>query len=376
MAAPKPSPVAAWYQCAVRALVIGGGIYGWSCALRLAQFAAAVTVVDPRPVGDTERASGGTTRVLRLEYGDETHYSELTLRARSRWREIEAATGADLYREVGVLLLVPDGDDGTWERDSLAVTAGLDAGGTELGPTDIARRWPAIRPDGIAWGAFNPVGGFLFANRATVTVAGLAQAAGVSLLADRVGRVDGAGADLASGTRVDADVVVLTAGAWSAGLVPNLPIRPTRQLTAYLAGGPGDIPVFGDGAPFAMYGMPAHDGFGMKIGAHLTGPDGDPDDPRQRVATESELDAIRGYARTRFGLTADEARIERADVCFYAMTPTEDPVVDRLDSGVVVCAGFSGHGFKFAPVVAVAAAELAIGRRPSVDLGPFRLTST
>ncbi len=354
--------------------MIGGGIYGWSCALRLAEIGVVVTVVDPRPVDDTERASGGTTRVLRLEYGHEAHYSELTLRARSRWREIEMATGADLYREVGVLFLVPEGEDGVWERDSLAVTTGLGAGGTELSPADIARRWPAIRPDGIAWGAFNPVGGFLFANRATITVAGLARAAGVSLLADRVERFDVAGADLASGTRVDADVVVLTAGAWSAGLAPRLPIRPTRQLTAYLAGGPADIPVFGDGAPFAMYGMPAHDGLGMKIGAHLTGPDGDPDDPRQRVATDAEVDAIQRYARTRFGLIPGEARIVRADLCFYAMTPTGNPIVDRLDNGVVVCAGFSGHGFKFAPVVAAAAAELAVGREPSVDLKLFRLT--
>ena len=134
--------------------------------------------------------------------------------------------------------------------------------------------------------------------------------------------------------------------------------------------------MFGDGAPFAMYGIPSHDGLGMKIGAHLTGPDGDPDDSRQRVATQAEVDAIQRYARTRFGLTPGEARIVRADVCFYAMTPTEDPVVDRLDDGLVVCAGFSGHGFKFAPVVAAAAAELAVGREPSVDLGPFRLTPT
>ena len=122
-----------------------------------------------------------------------------------------------------------------------------------------------------------------------------------------------------------------------------------------------------------MYGMPAHDGLGMKIGAHLTGPDGHPDDPEQRVATPAELDEIQRYAATRFGLTPEEAKIERADVCFYAMTPTEDPIVDRLPDGRVVCAGFSGHGFKFAPVVAAAAAELALGRAPSVGLRPFRL---
>jgi glycine/D-amino acid oxidase-like deaminating enzyme len=158
-------------------------------------------------------------------------------------------------------------------------------------------------------------GGFLWANRETAAIAGLAKAAGASFIQEQVVDSDGGGATLASGTRIHADAIVLAAGAWTAGLI-DVPIRATRQLTVYLAGGPADIPVFGDGAPFAMYGIPAHDGLGMMIGAHLTGPD-----------------------------------------------------------GRVVCAGFSGHGFKFAPVVAAAAAEFALGRPPSVDLGPFRLTT-
>ena len=58
---------------ALRIVVIGAGVYGWGCAARLAELDAAVTVVDPRPVGDTRRASGGTTRVLRFEYGAEGH---------------------------------------------------------------------------------------------------------------------------------------------------------------------------------------------------------------------------------------------------------------------------------------------------------------
>ena len=233
----RPSAMAGAVS-APRAVMVGGGVYGWGCALRLAELGAVVTVVDPRSVDDTERASGGTTRVLRLEYGREAHYSAITLRARARWREIEAATGADLYREVGVLFLVPDGDEGAWERDSLAATADLRAGGEVLTPRDIARRWPAIRPDGVAWGMFNAVGGFLFANRATATIAGLARASGASLVRDRVRGADATGVTLASGTRIDADVVVLATGAWSAVLVPELPIRATRQLTVSLAGGP------------------------------------------------------------------------------------------------------------------------------------------
>ena len=53
-------------------------------------------------------------------------------------------------------------------------------------------------------------------------------------------------------------------------------------------------------------------------------------------------------------------------------TPTEAPIVDRLGERTVVCAGFSGHGFKFAPTVAAAAADLVLGRTPEVELAPFR----
>ena len=357
------------------AIVVGGGIYGWGCALRLAQLGAPVTVVDPRSIDDSDRASGGVTRVLRLEYGVAGIYSELTLRARARWREIEQDAGIDLYRETGVLFLVPDGDDGAWERASLDTLHTLGVAGTELDAATIVRTWPSIRPDGIAWGVTNPIGGLLWAHRATQTVAAMAQAAGARFVRDRVVATDGSGVDLACGERLAAESVILTTGAWSPALVPDIPICSTRQVTAYLAGGPADVPVFGDGAPFAMYGMPAHDGLGMKIGSHVTGSHGDPDDAAARVATESDLAPIRDYAAKRFGVTGPAAQIVRADVCFYAMTPTGDPVIDRLADGRIVCAGFSGHGFKFAPVLAPAVADFALGREPTVDIAGFALPS-
>ena len=67
-----------------------------------------------------------------------------------------------------------------------------------------------------------------------------------------------------------------------------------------------------------------------------------------------------------------EVIVRGADVCCYALTPTEAPIVDRVDQRTVVCAGFSGHGFKFAPTVAAAAADLVLGREPEVSLAPFR----
>jgi glycine/D-amino acid oxidase-like deaminating enzyme len=359
-----------------RVIVVGAGIYGSLAAWRLAELGAEVTLVERDGPGHPRGASGGLTRVLRVEYGAAARYTALTLAAIERWRSLERALATELYRELGVLFLVGDGDDDAWERASLETTSAAGVGGVALEPADVVRRWPAISPDGLVWALHNPQGGMLRARHATERVAAAAVAAGVTLRGRcRVAAVEDGTVTLADGTRLVADQVLLATGSWTSGLWEAAPIVATRQLTLYLDADPGPLPIFGEGAPFSHYGFPAHDGLGFKVGSHVTGAPGDPADEAARTALAAEVDGIRAYAARRFPATAG-APVRSADVCFYAMTPTADPVVDRLDDRTVVCAGFSGHGFKFAPVVAPAAAELVLGREPSVDVRPFAVPTT
>ena len=46
--------------------------------------------------------------------------------------------------------------------------------------------------------------------------------------------------------------------------------------------------------------------------------------------------------------------------CLYATTATQDFVIDRADP-LVVGAGFSGHGFKFTPLIGRLLADLVAG---------------
>lgn len=55
------------------------------------------------------------------------------------------------------------------------------------------------------------------------------------------------------------------------------------------------------------------------------------------------------------------------------LTPDALPVMDRACEGLIVAAGFSGHGFGIGPVSGEIVADLALGRASSFDLSPFRL---
>lgn len=69
-------------------------------------------------------------------------------------------------------------------------------------------------------------------------------------------------------------------------------------------------------------------------------------------------------------------RVSRRWAGAMDVTPDALPVISTAPQlpGLVIGTGFSGHGFGLAPAVGEALADLATGRRPDVDLSPFRLS--
>ncbi len=124
----------------MKAIVVGGGAYGLACAERMARAGATVELVEQDEPAGARAASSGRTRVLRYEYGDRAIFSELTLRARDRWRELERLSGERLFDARGVLHLASPG--GAFEERSLEVVSSL---GLEI---ETARRRPRSRGAG------------------------------------------------------------------------------------------------------------------------------------------------------------------------------------------------------------------------------------
>jgi sarcosine oxidase len=138
-------------------------------------------------------------------------------------------------------------------------------------------------------------------------------------------------------------------------------IQPTRGIEPFLA---RHFPVFLSeslhGGPLG-YGFPAIDGpnGGVKVAIHGSEIECTPETIDREIHESDALNVFNNLASRFPDLGA--GTILKALTCLYTMTPDEHFVIGRHPGfePVSIACGFSGHGFKFAPVVGEILADLA-----------------
>ena len=187
--------------------------------------------------------------------------------------------------------------------------------------------------------------------------ADLARRAFLDVAVSRGARVE-TGRRVVSPDDVDADVVVVTAGAWVTDFVPDLPVSVTRETIAYFRregpAPPSVVELNEETRGHAMYALhdPVH---GLKAGAHHAGTETDPNEDGEPDA--AIVERISAWVRER--LPDADPEPAGAETCIYTNTADESFVLERRGR-VVVGSACSGHGFKFAPAVGRRLADLAI----------------
>src|SRR5947209_464124 len=162
---------------------------------------------------------------------------------------------------------------------------------------------------------------------------------------------------------------VIACGPWApkvlAGLVELPPLLVTREQVFYFTPDDADLiwPSFIHHRSPYIYGLDTP-GMGVKVAEHHTGFPTDADERSFDVDAEGRRRVLR-YVQEWFpGLRPEPVA---AETCLYTTTSTADFVIDRAGP-LTVAAGFSGHGFKFTPLIGRLVADLAL-----VAFGPRQL---
>ena len=229
-------------------VVVGAGIVGLAAAWRCAQSGRDVALVDPAPGrGATWAAAGMLAPVAEAHFG-EAALAVLNVAAAAVWPtfagDLEAASGQCVHlRTDGTLVVAGDPSDRAATDRILAFHQSLGLAAVRLGARACREAEPLLAP-GVSGGVDLP-GDHQVDNRAVATaLVAACEAAGVTLMADRVARVDVTGGrirgvTLAEGGTVRSAAVVVAAGTRSGDIdgVPDRwrpPVRPVRGVTVRL----------------------------------------------------------------------------------------------------------------------------------------------
>ena len=335
-----------------RALVVGAGVFGAAVSRELARRGWDVRLAEQYAPGTVRSASGGDTRLLRVAHGDADWYAAMARAARTRWIELQEATGTRIWEPVGVAWFARRSDG--FEQRSQASLDRLGVPYEWLEPDAARDLFPSLHVDDLSGVLFEPEAGVLHARRATQLLVEDGERHGVRLESGRCEPAD----------ELRADVVIWACGPWLASLFPEVELKVTRRDVFFFGGDAAwrGTPGFCD-YDAAFYGHGEIAGLGVKIAPDLPGEEIDPD-TLQRIPLPSWERAARDYAALRFPELAD-APVIGTRVCQYDLSSDTHFIVDRHPDRPDwwLIGGGSGHGFKHGPAFGEYVADCVEGKR-------------
>jgi len=385
-----------------RIAVVGGGLMGTATAYAAARVGGAAVSVDlyeANQIGHEGGASIDSARLFRHAYGELSHYTRWAMETFPLWRDLERQSSRTLYVQTGSVwaahaeneLAVPSAmtrvflseDPRAFIEGSHKALSALGLPNVVLDGPEYQRRFPQFANTGVVAAFLDVNSGLVFARDAVLALADVSRRFGVTVH-ERKRAVEvaptaaGCGVRFSDGTSVEADVVVLAVNGWLTDVLPQFPkLEITEQLMHYLVPTsavaaefePGSMP-FCSWASNGIWVFPARNG-AVKLGDNY--PSRVLRHPSERRTPESSYrERVLDLAIEQMPHLRD-ATLVKERVCFYDYSPDGDFILDQWDenSRLIVACGFSGHGFKFGPLVGQRLAQFALtGRRPA-DLAPF-----
>lgn len=366
---------------------LGLGGMGAASVYELATAGLKVLGLEQFPRLHDKGSSFGKTRMTRKAYMEGHFYVPLLERAYEKWAGLDALERRPLINLCGGLYCARPGDEVVEGAIASAKAYGIPLEILEAGA--IRNRFPVFNPDPDMIGVFDPTAGYVNPEAILDLYFRLAEEAGAELhfsegIVDI--RISGAGIEVETANDIyRGKKLVITAGAWlrriSYYIENPLPLEIRRMVLhwfepdgpagAYLPGRfVPNLWRLGDG--HLLYGFPwTEEEGGIKYAFHDRYEVVDNLKDLDREVKKAEVKIIR-KALQRYAPSVPH-RLMASKVCLYTMTPDGHFILGTAkgDPRIILAGGFSGHGFKFVPVIGEIVRDFALERKMPFDLKAF-----
>ncbi len=361
-------------------VILGAGVIGASIAFHLAKRKAGkIVVIDKGHVG--QGGSGRSSALIRMHYSypPEVQLARVSLRMFENWRDVVGTEGD--FRKTGFVRIVHPGE-GERLKKNVEMQRALGVNVKLVDRVELKELEPDWTVDEVELAAYEPDSGYGdgagvandFLTRARdlgVTYLSKTEAARFQVEGGRVRGISTSNGDIA------APVVISATGPWTRPLFQQIgidfPIETEYHQVAILknardmkGGGCACI----DSVSATYFRSDAHDK--CLIGDFYGQRGADPDNFPQRASDDGLEEIIERASRRVPKL--ENAEVMRGVTGVYDMTPDSRPMLGETCgvSGLYICAGFSGMGFKISPAVGLVMSELLLdGRGKTVDISSF-----
>lgn len=363
------------------AVVIGGGVMGCSLLYHLAQRGTTDTLLLERSVLGAG-STGLSQAICRM------HYSN-PITASMAWSSLqvyanfnEQVGGDSGFVKTGYLVVVEEIDRPSLELNiAMQQDLGIDVSLVTPGELrELAPMMETFEGESLAW---EPNSGYANPYLVTTSLAARARELGAQVAT----RTNVTGVEISGGRvqsvvtdqgRVATPIAVIAAGPWSNRLVAGsgveFPLVPVRHQVAMVTRPSGllpDHPIVGDIAQSFSF-RPESPTLTMVGYAEE---EVDLDDYDEGIDQAEAADALSRLVRRMPSM--EQSYLRGGWSGLFTTTPDWHPILDRVPGieGLYCMVGFSGHGFKLAPSIGQAMAELILdGSAASIDLSPLRFS--
>jgi len=352
------------------AIVIGVGGMGSAAAYHLARRDQDVLGLERYDIPHIKGSSHGVTRIVRKTSYENSAHLPLLERAYELWHDLDSQSATDLIHTHSYIAASHKNGDLFPKAVGACEEHNLDH--KILTGTEVSNRYPGYDLPAEFMAIVESSGGFVHAEQCIVAHVENACQHGAEIKArEEVLNWSTSKSSVEVTTNKDsytAEQLVVTAGAWTSQLVPQLKsaAAPERQVLGWFQPErrkdytPANFPVFSiESDEGHFYGTPIYHIPGFKLGKHHhLSETTDPDSVAEPTDTDEKI--LRNF--TAKYLSAAAGPTMGLKTCIYTNSPDGEFIIDSLpdDPRVTVAAGFSGHGFKFSGVVGEILADLAI----------------